>query len=159
MNKAIKKIGASKYQLDVLQKLFFKANVNPLTEDPFIQLKKIDWSTVKADLTLAENLHILVEKYPNYNWSLYPNINEILADDLGIFEVEIKPLVQTVKGKEYIHGKILVTLPKHLIGSKARIVIVQPVTGYIQSWTKRMKDLQTLFSEENKQCKIEDFFV
>ena len=56
-----------KYQADVLQKLFLKANIDPLKENPFEALKKIDWTLVKGEVSLAENLHVSVEKYPQFS--------------------------------------------------------------------------------------------
>jgi hypothetical protein len=146
-----------KYQTDVLQKLFLKANVNPLKENPFEALKKIDWTLVNGEMSLDRNLHILAEKYPQFNWALYPNANEILADELGMFDVEVKPVETTVKSKTYLHGRIMATVPKHLIGSKARIVIVQPIGNYIDNWTKRMKSAETFKAE--KQGKVDDFLT
>ncbi len=152
-----------KYLLDVLQKLFLKANVDPLSQDPNAELKKIDWTIIKAELTLSENLHALVEKYPRYSWTLYPSVSEILADEIGIFDVEIKRAEQKSKNKIYVHGKIAVTLPQHLIGSHARIIIIEPIEQYIQNWTARVRGLQTLGVGEEKQKptpkkSVEDFF-
>jgi hypothetical protein len=134
-----------KYQLDMLQKLFLKANVDPLKEDPWAELKKIDWKVVDPSLTLAENLHTLKTKYSDYSWDLYASIDEIFADELSrTTEVEVKPFEHIVKGKTYRYGRIQATVPEMLIGHKLRIVLVESLKDYIEYWRARRKGAQII---------------
>lgn len=134
-----------KNQLDMLQKLFLKANIDPLKEDPLVELKKIDWKIVSESLTLAEKLHALKDKYPDYNWDLYASIDEMFADEFShVFDVEVKPFERTVKGRIYRYGRIQVALPEALVGRKVRIAFVESLEDYIKYWTGRRRGQEML---------------
>jgi hypothetical protein len=134
-----------RFQLDLLKKLFLKTNFDPLTQDPWEALKRIDWSLVKGDLTLAGNLQALKAKYPSFSWALYESIDEILADELSHWsEHEVKPFEQEIRGKKYLRGRIQMTVRKELIGHRFRLVLVDSLDSYVRHWEGRKRGQQVL---------------
>jgi hypothetical protein len=130
-----------RFQIDLLKKLYLKANiVDPTKEDPWNALKRVDWTLVNSGHSLTENLTALKTKYPKYKWPLYEMIDEVLRDELSHWsEHEVKPFEQKTKDRICRRGRIQVIFREDLIGKKVRIVFIESLEDYIRNWQGRVR--------------------
>lgn len=133
-------------QIYLLKKRFLKANAD--RNDNSAEMDNIDWDIIDSTAHLPENLQLLANQYPEYNWGKKTHEEEITEEGensmkqllegtqiseweeyvqthqrVFMREVRIKSHKIKLGGKQYTYGRIQVMTPPKLIGFGAVITV------------------------------------
>jgi len=122
------------FQIYLLKKLFTKANAD--RGDLWDEMDNIEWGDVDGKWSYEENLGMLEQNYPQYNWRIFKPetpkatweqaVNERTGSVVYKGTFVVKPHTVKVGKKRYVLGRIQVSVDKSWIGRKARIFIRIP---------------------------------